>query len=249
MKKYNGQLIHNSQDAWGSLEVIDINQRIRSLHFGNGTSQSAMFLYNPIPLLHKYTQALLTPLCGIAAKRILILGMGAGSISKFIQHHFKDIKLDVVELRAEVIKIAQDHFSLPHETENFNIYNMPAEDFIAQCQHQYDLIIDNLFLTTKKNADLTVNISNSFEKLSYLLSADGFLSINLMGMQYPQYSGFEKLCEIFSHNISTINIEEQNTILIAGRQGLNKNIDFDFSSLEKKHQLPWRYYFNALNKI
>jgi len=249
MKKHSGNLIYSSKDAFGSLEVIDIQQRIRSLHFGNGTSQSAMFLYSPIPLIHKYTQALLTPLCGIQAKRILILGMGAGSIAKFLEHHFKEIKVDVVELRAAVINIAKEYFSLPNESENFIIHNISAQDFIQQNNNQYDLIIVDLFLTTTKKTDTTIDIASSYTKLSHMLSTQGFLSINLIGSDYQRYSGYESLCEIYQHNLYYIDIEKQNTILIAGRHTLEKNIDFDFSRHEKKHQLPWRHYFNTLNKI
>ena len=249
MKKHPGNLIYNSKDEFGSLEVIDIQQRIRSLHFGNGTSQSAMFLYNPIPLIHKYTQALLTPLCCIDAKRVLILGMGAGSIAKFLAYHFKHIELDVVELRAEVINIAKAYFSLPNESENFTIHNTSAEDFIQSNQEQYDLIIVDLFLTTTKNTDLIADIANSYPKLSTMLSADGFLSINIIGSEYNRYSGFEILDKTFKHNLYSIDVEKQNTILIAGEKTLEKKTDFDFSRYEKKHQLPWRHYFNTLNKI
>ncbi len=249
MKNHSGNLIYNSKDEFGSLEVIDIQQRIRSLHFGNGTSQSAMFLYNPIPLIHKYTQALVMPLCCIKAKRVLILGMGAGSIAKFLHYHFKHIILDIVELRAEVINIAQNYFSLPNESASFTIHHTSAENFIQQATHQYDLIIADLFLTTHNNADITVDIKPHLPQLANMLSTEGFISINLIGSDYKQYSGFDTLHKTLDYHLYALDIEKQNTVLIAGQQTLEKLNDFDFVCQEKKHQLPWRHYVNSLQKI
>ncbi len=252
MKKHQGQLIYSTKDEYGPLEVIDIHQRMRSLHFGNGTSQSAMLLYNPIPLLHKYTQALLTPLCWLDARRVLILGMGAGSISKFLHYHFKEIKLDVVELRKSVIDIAHEYFSLPPQDDRFTLYNMSAEAFIEQVSssQKYDLIIIDLFLTSHKKTDITIDISDHYKTLLQLLTGNGSLSINLIGNKSQNYSGFNELKTLFGSHLYHINIENQNTILVAGKQAIGKpDGNFDFGYYEKKHQLPWRHYYNQLKNI
>ena len=251
-QKHQGQLIYSTKDNHGPLEVIDIHQRIRSLHFGNGTSQSAMLLYNPIPLLHKYTQALITPLCWMDARRVLILGMGAGSISKFLHYHFREIKLDAVELRKSVIDIAHEYFSLPQEDERLTIHNMGAEDFIEQAgpEAQYDLIIVDLFLTSRKNTDITIDITDQYKKLFNMLNPHGCISINIIGDSCQDYSGLEQLKVLSDNNINSINIENRNTILITGKQPVSKTGEnFDFAYYEKKHQLPWRHYYNQLKNI
>ena len=70
--KYGGQLIYSTRDNYGPIEVIDFKQTLRSLHFGNATQQTGMFLYNPNILIHKYTQAMLTSLCWHIPKNILL---------------------------------------------------------------------------------------------------------------------------------------------------------------------------------
>ena len=40
-----------------------------------------MFFYNPNLLVHKYTQAMLTPLCWRLPENVLVLGVGGGSMS------------------------------------------------------------------------------------------------------------------------------------------------------------------------
>lgn len=59
INKYGGQLVFSTRDKYDPIEVIEFQKSIRGLHFGNKTQQIGMFLYNPIVLIHKYTQAML----------------------------------------------------------------------------------------------------------------------------------------------------------------------------------------------
>jgi len=53
MSVYGGELIYQKTDQYGKIEVVDHQQKIRSLHFGNITQQSAMLLNNPFLLVHQ----------------------------------------------------------------------------------------------------------------------------------------------------------------------------------------------------
>ena len=108
--KYDGQLIYTSKDEFGPIDVVEYHQSIRSMHFGNRTQQSGMFLYNHVVLIHKYTQAMLTPLCWKKPENTLILGLGGGSLAKYLLHFYPDIKIDAVDLRTEVVKASQQYF-------------------------------------------------------------------------------------------------------------------------------------------
>ena len=83
-----GELIHQTSDEYGSIEVIDYMQKIRGLHFGNKTQQSASLLCNPYFLIHKYAQAMTLPICRLNVKRVLVIGLGAGSIVKYFYNYF-----------------------------------------------------------------------------------------------------------------------------------------------------------------
>ena len=91
MKKYGGKLIYSTKDEFGPIEIVEFYNRMRSLHFGNKTQQTGMFLYNPVILIHKYTQAMLTPLAWQVPEKALMLGLGAGSIAKFLLHYYQHL--------------------------------------------------------------------------------------------------------------------------------------------------------------
>lgn len=248
MKKYHGQLLHSTLDEHGPIEVVDIQQRLRCLHFGNSTQQSAMFLYNPIVLVHKYTQAMLTSLCWQTPQRVLLLGLGAGSIAKFLHHHFHELHIDAVELRPALIDIATEYFSLPEEDERFTIHRCAAEDFIAQhdIEIKYDLILVDLFLTVQSkdiNADLTDNIG----RMKKMLTSEGLACINVLGTDYKKYSGFQLLQQHFDHNIAVIPVELSNSILLASNTRIpHSESEIDFFAMEKRFGLPFRQYFNKI---
>ena len=114
MRKYHGQLIHRSRDEFGAIEIID-DGLARSLHFGNEIRQSATALHQPEHLLLAYTRAMMggALLLQNAPARVLLIGLGGGSLAKFLLHHFPDCQVHAVERRAAVAKLAYAYFQLP----------------------------------------------------------------------------------------------------------------------------------------
>ncbi len=245
--KYGGQLIYSTRDNYGPIEVIDYKQTLRSLHFGNTTQQTGMFLYNPNILIHKYTQAMLTSLCWHTPEKILILGLGAGSIAKYLLHFLPDSRIDAVELRPEVARIAEEYFSLPLDDVRLSVDYCLAEEFLSQKKDTiYDLIIVDLFLTENRK-DITVNIHSHILELKELLSTNGCICINIIGSEYINYSGLNELRKIFKYDIYIIPVKLSNVILLITTKGIPADkYKIDFTTMEKKFGLPFRQYFNLI---
>ena len=250
MNKYGGQLIHSTRDNYGPIEVVDFKQTLRSLHFGNATQQTGMFLYNTDILIHKYTQAMLLPLCWHTPKNILVLGLGAGAIPKYLLHFLKDIHIDAVELRPEVAQVAKECFNLPLSHQKLHVTYSPAEEFLeaTSCNNKYDLIIVDLFLTDKKG-DITVDIGSQAKTLNKLLTNNGCMSLNIIGSEYLNYSGLNAFQEVFRSGLYMIPVEKSNVILLATNTLLPQENQIDFTALEKKYGLPFRQYFNKITPI
>ena len=251
MKKYGGHLVFSTKDQYGPIEIVEYHRRSRSLHFGNRTQQSGMFLFNPVFLIHKYTQAMLTPLCWESPDKVLILGLGAGSIAKFLLHYFKETVVDAVELRPAVVDLAEKYFSLPPENQRFRIFKQAATDFLENTREteSYDLIILDLFVTVKEQ-DINVNVSSHFTYIKDILSHNGCLCINLLGNDFRQFTPLNDLLELFENNIYFVPVDSSNVILFALKQPLPV-VDEEtvFHGLEKRLQLPFRQYYNKIERI
>ncbi len=73
---------------------------------------------------------------------VLIIGLGAGTISRQYQHFFSDkyqLSIDGVEIDPEVIKVGKKYFEL--EQPGLAIYQMDGRAFLNQAQKNYDIII------------------------------------------------------------------------------------------------------------
>lgn len=140
-----GQLVHIDRDEHGVLEVID-DQFTRSLYFGTAARQSSMSHADPVTLVLSYTRAMLAGLLFQPRPReILIIGLGGGSLLRFLAHHYPRADITVVEYRQAVIDIARRYFRLP-EQPRIRILHEDATAFIHNpAQPLYDLVLVDAF--------------------------------------------------------------------------------------------------------
>lgn len=181
MNKYGGRLIYQGRDEMGPLEVIE-NGYQRSLHFGSLPKQSSMDLNDPQRLCLSYTRAMLSALLFMPSPaRVLLIGLGGGSLAKFFLHHFPACHLDAVELRPHVSQIARDYFLLP-DSERLHIHHGDAAEFMRRRtpdDERYDLILLDAY-TDVGMAD-SVCGEAFFSACLAQLTESGLLACNLWG--------------------------------------------------------------------
>ena len=126
------------------IQVID-NPRTRHLRFGNTVKQSSMLINYPNALALKYIRTMVQGLVlNPNTKNILFLGLGAGSLVKYINKYFDGIRIDVVELLSDVVDISQKHFGL-HESNKINIVIDKATNYLKTNKSKYDIIFVDIF--------------------------------------------------------------------------------------------------------
>jgi len=249
---YGGELIHQTSDSYGSIEVIDYQGVIRSMHFGNKTQQSASLLCNPFFLVHNYAQAMLLPLCWQHPSRVLVLGLGSGSIVKYLYNYFQDINIDTIELRKKVIDIASQYFCLPDPDNRLTIYNESIDEWLNReniCK-KYDLVLVDVFLTSSTGKDITVDVSEQLDKIAGLLTDNGIIVFNQLGSDYHLYPGFNPIFKKFKNHLYSIDVKSANSILIASKSNIPDEIEESiFEEMQSRYSLPCREYFNALTPV
>jgi spermidine synthase len=99
-------LVFSCHDEEGVIEVVD-DLDTRALYFGTSARQSAMSPEEPHRLVLSYTRAMLSGLLFTRQPRsALVLGLGGGSLPRFLMHVFPTCRIDVVERRAKVVQVA-----------------------------------------------------------------------------------------------------------------------------------------------
>jgi spermidine synthase len=95
----------------------------------------------PVPYDQTMTAALAYPK---APKRILMIGLGAGSISSYLGRAMPDAQIDVVELDPGVISAGKDYFGL-RDTDRVRLIASDGRVYLNRHKDLYDLILLDAF--------------------------------------------------------------------------------------------------------
>ena len=175
---YNGNLIFSCVDSEGSIDVVD-EATARTMHFGTTARQSTMLFRDRRELALTYTRCMMICLVLFDGKpkNVLMLGLGGGSLARFLLHYYPDCLIDAVERRPAVVQLAQRFFALP-ENNNLRVLETDAEQFVTRHpEPSYDLVLVDLH--TPEGMASANGAPDFIAGCRRLLSAGGVLSINL----------------------------------------------------------------------
>ena len=140
-------VIFEGPSLFGSIYVEDSAKGLRTLMFErNGARQSVVKLGDPDHLELSYARTVLAglPLAG-KMHRVLVLGLGGGSLPMFLHHNFPEALIEVVEIDPAVVSVAKQFFDV-REDEGLRIRLGDARSFVeASAPGFYDLIIVDAF--------------------------------------------------------------------------------------------------------
>ena len=182
MYKYDGLVIHQSHDDEGIIEIVDKNGE-RALHFGSSARQSSMLLKDPNRLHSLYARAMMALLLfNDAPENVLMIGLGGGTLAKFLLHQFPDCRLKVVEFRAGVLKVARSHFGLPFDP-RLKVKIGCGAQHVLQQSRVHRALHDLILVDAYDHAGMANEVSSElfFDNCRTLLSPNGLLVINLWG--------------------------------------------------------------------
>lgn len=119
---------------------------IRTLHFGSDWVQGAMRVSRPWDLELVYTREMMSALLlsadwPVMPQRILQIGLGAGSLTRFIHHYLPDAQQVVIEQSASVVAAARQGFGLPPEDDRLQIIVAEGAEWMANAAETFDLIL------------------------------------------------------------------------------------------------------------
>lgn len=113
----------------------------RTLEFAPGDVQSEMLLARPDALVLAYQRAMMGfVLFRPRPRRIVMVGLGGGSLAKFCHRHFPDAHITVIEVRADVIAL-RDAFHVPPDGARFTVVHADAADWLAAHPGAADVLL------------------------------------------------------------------------------------------------------------
>ena len=164
---------------------IDIREEagVRTLHFGSEWIQGAMRIARPWNLELEYTKEMMASLLLREEKRfprtVLLIGLGAASLTKFLYRHYPQARLTAVEIDAGVVAAARQFFKLPDDPQRLEIVVGDGVDFVMRDTRSWDLILVDGF---DHNARVGALDTPAFYLAARTrLSSSGIMVVNLLG--------------------------------------------------------------------
>lgn len=145
-----GETIHEEKSKYRDIAVIQNGDRrclLFNVHRGD-RNQTCMFVSEPDRLVFDYTRMSFAGLLvNPDPKRILIIGLGGGSLPMTFTDLFPAAQIDVVEIDEAVVKVAKEYFFF-EENENMQVYVDDGRPYIKRAsirKQTYDYIILDAF--------------------------------------------------------------------------------------------------------
>lgn len=204
------RVLLESEDDFGVIRVLELGD-YRFLEFGDGVEQSCVYMPDPSWLEYDYTRAmLLGGLCHPHPETALFLGLGGGSLLRACLKFLPIQDAEVIELRSEVVRIAQDYLDLQEEDERVTLRLGDARALVSSVE-QADLIFMDLY-TDKGPAAL--HLAWSFlEQCQSKLQVGGWLIINQWSTTNGQPLGAALLRGLFHRHYWELPVAEGNVVL------------------------------------
>ncbi len=179
MPRAAGRILHHAVSKTGVIYVVQ-ERDTRTLYFGQGPLQSRISIATPHQPVLGYVQAMTAFLLfRTRCPTVLQLGLGAGSLTHFLWHHFPAVRIEVVEHDPLVAELAHQFFFLPRDGRlhiHINDATVFVTDPTAGPEH-YDLLTVDAFDATGLARGMDALVF--FDACRTRLLHDGILVINL----------------------------------------------------------------------
>lgn len=171
----------------------------RNIYLDGGILQSSMLLADPSGLCLDYSLAMMSCLLFTPAPgRVLLVGLGGGSIVKFLLRACPEARIDAAEISWQVIRAAREYFLLP-ANERLEVINAPGEEVVAAqlaAGGNYDLILIDAFDDSGPARGL---LEEQFvNNCRALLAGGGVFAMNLWNRPEDNFpANFARLSSLF----------------------------------------------------
>lgn len=192
---------------------------IRYLHFGTPWVQGAMRISRPSELVLAYTRQMTAWLLFAQAGRadtVGILGLGAGSLLRFVLRHTR-ARVETVEWNPAVSDVCRHYFRLPGN-ERSRIHHMDAADWVAMPENAARLAVLMVDLYDASAAGPVRSSLDFYQNCRRTLDDNGIMTVNLFGNHDSFAPNLQNIGEAFEGRMLALpEIDEGNRVVLAFR--------------------------------
>lgn len=238
--------IHRNVTGDDSVDVSE-SEGVRSLHLGSSTIQSSMRVNAPYDLELTYTRGMMMFLLfRPQVREVLLIGLGGGSIPKFIHHYVPELTVRTVEINPQVIAIAHSHFYLPDDDERLQTIEGDGVAYLHAHESQSDVLI----LDAYDSRGLAMELSSQvfFDTCAEALTDNGMLVVNLWGSDKNFDVYLQRIEQSFGHRVLVLPTGRPGNIVVFGFRRVPADLRWGMLR-ERARELQERYKIEFLEFV
>lgn len=251
MRLFSKKRIHKSVSDAGCVNVSEENG-VRTLHLGSNSVQSAMRIGQPYQLELEYSRCMMGFLLfKPKPAHIVSIGLGGGSLAKFIHHSMPGTTSVSVEINPEVVAAARAYFRLPDEDERFRLVIGDGARYVAEHPENCDVLLVDGFNSHSQADELASQ--EFYDRCAQALDDNGILSVNLWGTDPRHAEYLERIGKSFEQLVLRLPAAHHgNVAALAFKRSPNSPRWDDLRErareLEKQYNLEFLRFVEALRE-
>jgi spermidine synthase len=206
------------------------------MHFSNEATQSAMLFSDPDALISQYTRKMMAFLLfNPNPRRIVMIGLGGGSLAKFCYRHLSRSQITVVEIDEDVIAM-RDEFCIPKDDDRFRVVHDDGARYVERLEEQIDVLLIDAF-----DADgIALSLANSdfYSSAARQLTENGMLVMNFWGSCERYVDNLAQARAAFGDSLLLVPVAgDANVLLFAFKQAPPQAITDELEAVAQRLQM------------
>jgi spermidine synthase len=230
--------------------IVDSGRR-RFLHFDLENVQSAMHLEDPNRLCLAYTRKMMTFLLfNRTPQRILLLGLGGGSLAKFCYESLPRATIIAVEPNPDVIALREE-FLIPADDARFRVVQADGADYVARLPPGEDVILADA--CDRSGVAPELNAVEFYRNACRCLAPGGVFVINVCGEPHSRKAHLLKIRDAFDDEILTLQVRPNGNLIVLAfkepRQDASREqLEGTASDLKRRFRLDFSKYVRSIEQ-
>jgi spermidine synthase len=226
---------------------------VRSLHIGSDTIQSSMRLARPNDLELSYTRSMMAFLLFMPPPSdILMIGLGGGSLAKFIVDRLPSSRTQVVEVNAQVLAIARQYFHVPPDDQRFEVLVTDGALHVQRHDVAADTVIVDGYEADAHVEELATE--SFYTACRERLRPGGIMVVNLWGGDKLFNTLLQRIKKAFPGGTLALPAERPGNVIVLGFKTNPGSVSWKdlaerADALHQQHGLEYPRFVEGLRKM
>jgi len=209
--------LRNALAGHRAIEIVE-EDGVRVLQIGGDAIQSAMRLDAPDRIELDYVQAMMAFLLFRPKPRdVLMVGLGGGSMARFIHQRMPNVRVSAVEINPGVVTVARRYFHFPEEDDRLEILVGDGAELVPRRPASADVLVVDGFVNGRPAEGLCTQ--SFYDGAFAALRSPGVMVANFMADDGKIERHLDRIERSFGRGPTLLLAQEEDNLIAFAHRG------------------------------